>query len=82
MSKFKAVWLPAMFWEDHAERDLPSGTLLRSAGHRVQVAVSGSELNEIESDAVYYSADVDCYPELIASAKRTVVAIQKIKAAA
>lgn len=49
------VWLPATFWHDHADRELPAGVLIKERGRRVQVNCTRAELDEIRSDAAYYS---------------------------
>ena len=66
------ITLPARFWNDHAERGLPSGQYVRKQGTYVVVNVTKEELAEILSDAQYYGWDVDCAPHsLIRSARTT-----------
>ena len=77
------VWLPAMFWQDHAERDLDSGTLIRRSGRRVFVRCTPHELAEILSDAEFYAdqngpSDFDGAAALRRSAAATVRSIRAI----
>lgn len=76
----REIWLPAKFWNDHADRELPAGELVREAGSRVLVKVTCDELSEIRSDASYYAdpAGPDDYEgraAMVRSAKATVRAI-------
>lgn len=77
------VWLPAKFWNDHADRELPAGVLIKTRGNRVQVNCTHDELAEILNDAEYYSdpAGPDDYEgraAMVRSAKATVRAIKAV----
>lgn len=76
------IKLPTKFYLDHADRGLPSGSVIRTGKNVVEVDVTQEELDEIEEDALYY-ADTngpDCQPNgLKASAKRTVERIKAFK---
>lgn len=79
------VWLPPMFYYDHAERALPSGTVMAGKVFRgcVLVECDDETLAEILNDAEFY-ADKNgpdmLPPGLKASAQRTVEAIKRFKA--
>lgn len=74
--------LPRRFYEDHADRELPCGTVLSRSASRVRVICSDAELEEIESDARHYAhPDVAQgmgreYSGIVASARATVKAIE------
>lgn len=79
------VWLPELFWQDHFDRELPAGTLIRRAGTRVLVEATEAELTEIREDAEFYAdpwgpdfGGEEYGRRLKASAKRTVSAIDKV----
>lgn len=77
------LWLPEMFWDDHAERDLPAGSLLARRGRRVLVSCTDEELAEIRSDAAHYAhangpSDFDGAGALKRSAAATVRAIDRV----
>lgn len=80
----KTVWLPALFWRDHDERELPAGRLIEQRGNRVRVECTAAELAEIRSDAAYYSdrhgpdgMDEEYGPRLKRSAAATVRAVDR-----
>lgn len=74
--------LPAKFWQDHDERALPAGKLIKVVGNRVRIECTEEELAEILDDAKFYS-DVNgpdqLPPGLKASAKATVRAIERFR---
>lgn len=80
------IWLPPRFYQDHEDRDLPSGTVLRRTARKVLVRCSDEELAEIEDDAKYYAdangPDGEGLEGLKRSAKATIEAIKKHRAAA
>lgn len=71
--------LPRLFVEDHYERGLDTGHSQRWAGKWVFLRCNDAALNEIESDARHYATafgkDDNCPLNIIASAKRVVLAI-------
>jgi hypothetical protein len=72
--------LPRKFYEDHEERDLPSGTVLSRTQKRVLIEADQDTVDEILSDAKYYSNEwgPDCIERsLKVSALNTVKAILK-----
>lgn len=74
--------LPRKFWNDHAERGLPAGNYITESGNIVWITASDDEINEILSDAKFYSDrwGPDCIePSLKRSAIATVKAIEKQK---
>jgi hypothetical protein len=77
------LWLPAKFWNDHADRELPSGELLCESGNRVRIRATDAELAEILNDAEYYAdaAGPDEYEgraALVRSAKATIRRIREV----
>ncbi|WP_224962601.1 hypothetical protein [Geomonas subterranea] len=76
------IKLPARFFFDHMERDLPPGTIVHAGKALVDVEVTPTELEEIESDALYYADrdGPDGQPDgLKESAKRTLRRIEKFR---
>lgn len=73
--------LPPRFYWDHVARDLPPGNLVKETKESVVVSMRSSELDELISDALYYSEERAAFgPEyfgLCASAAATVRAINK-----
>ena len=49
------VQLPPRFYDDHVDRDLPGGTVVKRTKRLVTVEATEAELAEILSDARYYS---------------------------
>ena len=47
--------LPARFYDDHADRDLPAGTLLKRLHKRVIVELDAAAYGELLNDADHYS---------------------------
>lgn len=68
------VKVPARFYNDHEERELPSGTVIKGNSHRITVELDKEELHELLSDARYYSDPHGPYVDaaLRRSAQRTV----------
>jgi hypothetical protein len=52
------LWLPARFWGDHSERDLPAGQVLKIAkdSRRVKIECDVPTLAEILDDARHYAS--------------------------
>lgn len=80
MNPNQIIPVPALFYDDHAERELPTpeqfGT--REHKHRRWIRLHDPATPELLNDAEYYAEDVDgAPPNLIASARRTVAAIRK-----
>jgi len=76
------VLVPSRFYYDHQGRDLPSGKVIKQyANGKVNVVLSQEELNDLLSDAEYYSECADQfgqeYQGLCKSAKATVKAINQ-----
>lgn len=84
------IKLPAMFYEDHEGRELPSGDVLKRGKRLVTVQCDDETLDEIESDAKHYASmtagessncDMDeSYRGLVGSAKTTVKRIAQYRA--
>lgn len=81
------IELPKQFWNDHSNRNLPSGQLLEVRKTTVVIEVTVEELNEILDDARFYSDSNYVISEmgreyigLVSSARATVRAIEKIGA--
>lgn len=49
------LWLPVTFYDDHADRELASGEVIKRTTHRVLIEATKNDLNELLSDAEYYS---------------------------
>lgn len=76
------VTLPATFWTDHVDRDLPCGAIVSSNGRSVTVECTPAELSELESDARYYASSGG--PDMVdrsitRSAKATIAAIERFR---
>lgn len=74
---------PVRFYDDHRDRDLPSGVELSRTKRHVVVELSDVELIELRSDAVFYSDFVQqsgdsSYIGLQSSARATVAVIDKL----
>ena len=79
------VRLPAKFYFDHEERDLPSGRLLKSNSRYAYVRLNWAILEEIESDARYQyrmNSTIEGYDDpdynMAWAAKRMIDAIKAI----
>lgn len=78
--------LPPLFWNDHANRDLPCGEVVHKASRYVEIEADDTTIDEIRSDASYYadpSGGPDSYEgraALMASARATIRAIDKARA--
>ncbi len=81
-------WVPAKFWDDHADRcPVDEGsegiaTVIRSAGSRVLIEGTAGQLDALRSDAAYYCDpaafdEVDLPPGLRRSAAATIRALDK-----
>lgn len=80
------LWVPAMFWNDHAERcpsdDGEKGicTEIREAGRRVLIVGTPEQIECLRSDAAFYcdrDGPDECPPGLVRSARATLAAIAK-----
>lgn len=77
--------VPPTFYDDHAGRDLPAGTVVRRNKKFVYVDLTPAELAELRSDAEYYAdaldngefSDDDWLRSIARSAKSTVAALDK-----
>jgi hypothetical protein len=71
--------LPRVFFEDHVDRDLPHGYVIKITRYTVDAMMTRNEITELLSDADYYSdsgiARDMGMPSLAQSAKRTIAAI-------
>ncbi len=73
------IGVPAIFYDDHMERELPTPVERVRTGNLVWVRLNDRDLAELLNDAEYYAKDVDCAPKyIIASARRTVDKIRKV----
>lgn len=75
------IKLPQRFYDDHRDRDLPSGAEVRRTKSHVNVDVTVGELAEIRSDAQHY-VDIGHqldreYLGLVSSARATLRAIDQ-----
>lgn len=84
MNTAHEIWLPAIFWNDHDERALPAGEFLHYSGRRVLIRATDAVLDEIRSDADYYSGpggpDWEEGDSIRRSAAATVKAIDRYRA--
>ncbi len=73
--------LPRTFYDDHVDRDLPGGRIIKTTQRQVTVALTQPELAELKSDAEYYASEWrhmgPAYRHLGQSAKATVTAINR-----
>lgn len=75
--------VPATFYDDHAERDLPTPVEVRRAGSRVYIRADDPAIESLRRDAAFY-ADPRCMDasycprSIIESAKRTLSALARI----
>ena len=80
------LWVPATFWNDHAERNPcdPGQTIateVREAGRRVCIEADISQIEVLRNDAAFYAeGNVDGCRGLILSARATLAAIAKATA--
>lgn len=86
----KQLWVPAMFWADHADRspcdnaDTDMAVEVRESGNRVLIEGDARQIETLRSDAAFY-----CHPSgpdeapagLVRSAAATLKAIKKSKEA-
>jgi hypothetical protein len=72
--------LPKMFFQDHADRALPTPTVLRENARHVWVGLDDPDLPELLADAEHYAhpdgTDCEGLGGLVRSAKATVSAIR------
>lgn len=66
--------IPAAFLADHAERDLPTPTILRAKGSRVVVCADDPALPDLIDDARYYAENGNDAPSWL---KRSAAALLK-----
>lgn len=80
--------LPPRFYDDHVERDCAAGVLVRRTSRAVYVDLDQASLDDLHSDAVYYSGlgaeagfggnfDNPWEQAIIASAQATVAALAR-----
>lgn len=76
--------VPAKFYDDHGDRELPTPNEVRRAGNKVWIDGTDSEaVSELLSDAEFYADPYgpdELPPGLRASAGRTVAAIKRAMA--
>lgn len=76
----RLIRLPAHFYRDHEERDLPTPCAVRRTRRHVHVSADDPHLAELRSDAAYY-ADPNgpdgCGQGLATSARATLRAIDR-----
>lgn len=74
------VTLPTRFYDDHDDRLLPSGTLVKRTRRSVTVDLDPEAFADLLSDARHYADPVNGYaaesPGLVASARATVRALE------
>jgi hypothetical protein len=79
-AKHALIPLPSTFYDDHAERALPTPELIRRAGSRVWVRRNDKALPELLADAEYYAhmyGPDEAPPAVTASARRTVATLRQ-----
>lgn len=81
--KIDVLAVPAKFYDDHAERELPAPAEVRRAGSRVYIRADDPEIESLRSDAAFYAdpscMDAECCPRgIIESAKRTLAALVRV----
>jgi hypothetical protein len=77
--------VPPTFYDDHVDRDLPAGTVIRRNKKFVYVDLTADELADLRSDAAYYAdaldngefTDDDWLRSVARSAQSTVAALDK-----
>ena len=73
----RLIKLPKRFFDDHAERGLPTPEVIREYAHSYAVSINDPELSELLSDAEHYADAVDQAERgLITSARATRRAIK------
>ena len=75
--------IPKRFYDNHVWRDLPAGTVIKETARKYTVEVTREELDELLSDARYYSdgagwSDPQDMRPICASARATVKAIEAV----
>jgi hypothetical protein len=81
----RALWVPATFWLDHADRCGVDPISERQCGQQFEVILTDEQLENLRSDAQHYAQDMggeewgrEPYGlSIINSAKRTVAALDK-----
>lgn len=68
-----ATRLPAMFWDDHDDRDLPAGMLLRRNARSVWVDLDQAAIDDLRSDAEHYVDPYGEYEPQLRSAARSML---------
>jgi hypothetical protein len=78
--------IPKRFYDDHVDRDLPGGTIIKSTKRHYTIELSDADRDELLSDADYYTDQSAAFdPDLfgvIASARATARAIRNTENAA
>jgi hypothetical protein len=72
------IAVPAMFYDDHAQRGLPTPAEVDRKGRQVLILAEDPAVAELRDDAAYYADPFGpdmLPPGLRASAKRTVAAL-------
>ena len=73
----RLIKLPKRFFDDHAERGLPTPEVIREYSNNYAVSINDPELSELLSDAEHYADAVDQAERgLITSARATCRAIK------
>lgn len=80
MNAVALIAVPATFFDDHADRDLPTPDEVRRAGHRVFIRANDPSIHSLRRDAAFYADPAcmdasDCPAAIIRSARRTLVAL-------
>jgi hypothetical protein len=76
------VWLPKIFWDDHVSRDLDfTSSIVKENKKAYQVLMTIDAINELASDADYYSSfdgeDARDNRSVVNSAKSTLAALER-----
>ena len=71
-----AVRLPAKFYFDHRDRDLPSGRVVRSSGRSVWVDLDRAAIDDLRDDAAHYAQEPE-YGDLVSAARSMIRALDR-----
>jgi len=71
------IAVPKTFYDDHADRALPTPVAYGTTRNRVWISLQDEALEELLADAMFYAHEVDEPMHVITSARRTVDVIHK-----
>lgn len=72
------IWVPAMFFDDHAERALPTPVVIRETNTRRLIDTDDPNYAELLDDANFYAdpSGPDEAKHIVAAAKRLLKAVK------